>query len=163
MKRLTLVIVMLVCFVGIASAEIRLKAGGQYVGCKAVNPSIVVEGGYQCRYKSVALEGDIGALTSNIKEVGQLWALEPSIMGKVYLGDFYVGAGVGYYFNYLKNTDCDDQTVQFGVIGLESGNWFIEGKVNISDLDIETGLNKETQIEKNSRFDGVQVMIGRKF
>lgn len=154
-----------------AGQETRVKVGYATILCEPITASPILEVSYQYRpnwLKWFAIEPAITGMTSRISQVGRMYIVEPSITGKVYVNNLYIGAGVGYYFNtiaeYFGNqADLDDEVARFGVIGIEMKNTFIELKGVVADLDMETGLPFEPEIERHSRYDNFQILIGQRF
>ena len=148
--------------------ETRIKAGYNTVMCEPITPGPVLSLSYQARHKWFAVEPSLTLTANRISQVGRMYVAEPSVTLKAYINNLYLGVGVGYYFNcvseYFGNqSDLDDEINRFGVIGIEFPDVFIELKTCFSDIDLETGLPFEPEIEKHSRYDNFQVLIGKKY
>jgi len=149
------------------AGEWKLKAGYVAPTCKYVEPGASIEVAYEIKSRWVGLEGAVGVETHKIKQVGQLNTIQYNIIGKIYpIERAYIGGGVGYMNNFMQEdyngqADVDNENQWLGVIGYNiNDNLFIEVEGRIADLDIETGLNFDADIEKHSRLDSVMAKLG---
>ena len=148
-----------------ASQELKVKAGYMSVMCDGISGSPVIAGEYEVRNKYVGIGIEAQGFAPDLKEVNRLYCSSLSIIPKIYVYNLYLGFKGGYIFNTIgDNMDADDEVSRGGVIGLNlTDTWAIEGQVNIVDLDVETGLPYEPQIEKRSRLDNWQILVSRRF
>lgn len=166
-RKIVIVVAFLVFF-GLpvhAEQEVKIKTGYINILCKPVHDTGVVELAYEVKNKSVGIEVFGQGFITKIDEVGDVTSLNYGITPKIYLPfGFYFGLGIGYMNNFApKGMDIDDEVQRYGIIGKNFGGWGIEFKRIIADLDIETHLPYETDIEKRSRLDNWQVVIVKKF
>jgi len=148
--------------------ETRVKGGYNTVMCEPIQAGPVLGISYQIRHKWAACEPGLTFMTNRISQVGRMYVAEPNVALKAYINNLYIGVGVGYYFNtiteYFGNqADLDDELNKFGVLGIEFPSAFIELRANFSDMDIETGLPFEPEIEQHSRYDNFQILFGKRF
>jgi len=157
-------------FTTTASAdELRTKIGWSDVQCAAIESHVTLDASYEFRNKWVGLEVGCMYQLHKLRQVGWLNIFDPYVLGKVYLPyDIYAGAGPGYLItmvaeNYDLESDCDNEVGYHFVLGKEFGDWFVEAKVIIADLDIETSLPYETDVEKHSRLSSINLELGYKW
>ena len=152
-------------------AEPVIKAGYYHTTCENIDDGIAVEASYSHDFiKQVNLSMGCMVLGAQIKDVGFLTSVVPNIAITIPVRKAYIGAGVGYAFNYCEGMDCDEEKPVFVVLGYEikeSGskleNCGIELKYMVCDIDLETGIPGETPIEGHSRLDGAILTIGKRF
>lgn len=152
-----------------AGGEWSVKAGYSDVLCDPIQSGVRVDCGYEIRNEKVGILGGVGYEFHKIRQVGMAHLLEYYVTGKLYTpSDIYIGLGVGYVDTFMVESydvqaDIDDEIGAHVVLGKNFGNWIIEGRLTICDLDMETSLPYETEIEKDSRLDSVVIQIGRRF
>lgn len=155
--------------VGHCDQEVSLKAGYSDILCNPIQSGARVDSCYEIRNDKAGILLGIGYEFHKIRQVGMAHILEYYITGKIYTPqDFYIGLGMGYVDTFMVESyniqaDIDDEVAAHVVLGKNFGNWIIEGRLTICDLDMETSLPYETEIEKDSRFDSIVMQIGRRF
>lgn len=147
-----------------AQQELKVKIGYMSVMCDGVKGSPVIAGEYEFRNKYVGIGIEAQGFAPDIKEVNRLYCSSLSLIPKIYIENVYLGFKGGYIFNTIgDHMDADDEVSRGGVAGINFKDFFIEGQVNIADMDIETNLPYETQIENRSRLDNWQILIGKRY
>ena len=176
-------IVMLVCICIIspcyAEDTFKVKLGIGSIICEGAYMIGDIDLSYEYRYKQVGVEMGVDTMGSILhdtqagsiaigKQMGVLISPTYYIIGKCYLTNFYLGAGVGYIDNYFIETydvdaDVDDEVGLIAVLGFETGDWLVELKGTLADLDIESNVYPHGILEAHSRLDNVQLRFGRRF
>jgi len=183
MRYITFLIIILIatpCF-----AEINIKGGFSDMLCEGADASPVLEVSYEYKYENVAVEMGLSGMSMILhdtqegtpyvgKAMGRLNTLETFIQGKFYYGDLYAGGGVGYITTYFmenyriyekgEEADADNEIAYRIIAGWEiTEDWFLEGRYEIADLDIESNIFPAGILEAHSRLNNWAIMIGRKF
>jgi len=176
---------------GYAEQSFNLKGGYQDIICEGADGTPVIEVSYEYKYKRVAIEFGVGAISAILhdtqtdiggrfdwytgKNMGRLNALNYFATAKLYpLEDVYVGGGIGYYDLYFvenyrvyqpgEQADADDELEYHLVAGWEfNKDWFLETKYIVGDLDLESNISPEGILEAHSRLNSWAVMVGRKW
>jgi hypothetical protein len=158
---------LIACFGKVAHAEqeVKVKMGYANIICEPIHPSGVVELSCETRNNVLGLEVFGQILRTSVNDVGDLTYLGYGITPKLYLPrNFYIGFGIGYINNFVPGSmDIDDEVQRYGVIGKDFGSWGVELKRVVADLDIETFLPYEPDIEKHSRLDNWQILVYKKW
>jgi len=148
------------------AGEVKIKGGYIDILCKPIDSYIILEVSYEEQYKQAGAELGLLCYKTYINDVGELFALNPSLTLKYYIKALYMGCGGGYSLNLMDDVyDIDNEWTRHITIGLENGDWGLEVRRTFEDLDLETGFDYEPPggIERYSRLDSWIMLITRKF
>lgn len=159
--------------------ERRIKVGYAHSLCKYVNDGYDIAVSFEERYKQLAGELEFGWESHRIKQIGYLNTFKISLFGKVYITPtIWIGAGGELANNFVRETNSYykreirfkeyaayvDNEWRYGVsVGKDWESWFVEVRSMFGDLDLESSLPYETEIEKDSKLDCIIFRIGRKW